>query len=356
MRQRAERWLRVLWIAGLTAAGAWLAARFLLPWAAPFLLSFAIAALMEPGVRWLVRHRWRRSLAAGILSLGVLALLIWGVSALVNWLAGAISRFAGQVPALAAGMAQGLGRLETRALRMIEAAPPELEESLRLSLDTMSQNLYALPGQLSQAALDALRRLAQQGPDVLLFAATAGIGSYFCSASYPRVLAFLAAQIPQKLRQRLDGLGRDLKGSFGGWFRAQLLLMGICFFELLLTFLLLRLPGAAGLAALVAVIDALPVFGVGTVLIPWGLVCLLLGQIRRGAGLVAACGVITLAQNALQAKLLGDQIGLDPLASLMAMYVGWRVWSVWGMILFPVLLVTLCQLNDKGVVRLWRKV
>ena len=59
-------------------------------------------------------------------------------------------------------------------------------------------------------------------------------------------------------------------------------------------------------------------------------------------------------RNAAQAKLLGDQIGLDPLASLLSVYVGWRVAGVGGMLLFPLGLMVLIRLNDRGVVRLWR--
>ena len=110
-----------------------------------------------------------------------------------------------------------------------------------------------------------------------------------------------------------------------------------------------------GLAALTALVDALPVFGTGMVLVPWALGCLLLGELSRGLGLLIAWGVVSLVRSCIEAKLLGDQIGLDPLASLTAMYVGWRVWSVWGMLLFPILLVTLRQLNDKGVLRLWQE-
>ena len=60
-------------------------------------------------------------------------------------------------------------------------------------------------------------------------------------------------------------------------------------------------------------------------------------------------------RSAAQAKLLGDQIGLDPLASLLAVYVGWRACGVGGMLLFPLLLVTLCQLQQKGLVHLWNE-
>lgn len=354
--QQAGPWMKRLFVAAAWVGGGWLALRFLLPWAAPFLLAFAIAALMEPLVRLLARHGWRRGAAAGLTSLGVLALLIWGVSALASRGISAVSNFAGQVPALMTGMAQGLDGLESQVLHMIDQAPAEVSDTLRLALEAAGNSLYALPGQLSQWALDAVRRLAGRSPDVLLFAVTAGIGSYFCSASFPRVLAFLAAQVPESLRQRLDGMGADLKGSFGGWLRAQGILMGITFFELLLAFWLLRIRGALGLAALTAFVDALPIFGTGIILAPWALYSLLLGDLGRGIGLLVTWGAVSLVRSCIEAKLLGDQIGLDPLASLAAIYVGWRVWSVWGMLLFPILLVTLRQFNDKGVVRLWKRI
>ena len=65
--------------------------------------------------------------------------------------------------------------------------------------------------------------------------------------------------------------------------------------------------------------------------------------------------VTNLVRSCAQAKLLGDQIGLDPLASLTAIYIGWRVKGVIGMLLFPLILVTLRQLNDRGVIRLWKE-
>ena len=355
MPQRAIRYLGIALEAAAALAALWRTIRFLLPWLAPLLLSLAIAALMEPPVRFLVGKGWRRGAAAGLMSVAALGLLGWGIGALLSWAASEAVGLARQVPAMMAGMASGLSSLEERALETIATAPEELTETLRLALDAAGESLYAIPGHLSQWALDALGRLAQQGPDALLFVVTAGIGSYFCSASFPRLLAFFEAQIPAGTRERLRELGRDLRGSCGGWLRAQLILMGITFFELLLAFLLLGVEGAMGLAALTAIVDALPVFGTGIVLVPWALGCLLLDELGRGLGLLVTWGVSCLVRSCIQAKLLGDEIGLDPLASLTAMYVGWRVCSVWGMLLFPVLLVTLQQLNDRGVLHLWRK-
>ncbi|MBQ6465085.1 MAG: AI-2E family transporter, partial [Oscillospiraceae bacterium] len=246
-----------------------------------------------------------------------------------------------------------LAALEERLLRAADSFAGG-STYLKTALDAAADSLYAIPAALSQRLLGLLTRLAQNSPDALLFAVTAGIGAYFSSAAWPRVLAFLRAQLPERLRRRLAGLGQDLKQSFGGWLRAQCILAVITFFELLLVFLLLRIRAAALIAALTALIDALPVFGTGAVLVPWALAALLLGDTGRGLGLLIAWGTVSLVRSCLQAKLVGDQIGLDPIASLLAVYAGWRVWGVWGTLSFPLLLVTLRQLNDKGVLRLWK--
>ena len=155
---------------------------------------------------------------------------------------------------------------------------------------------------------------AQASPDTLLFIVTTGIGTYFISAAFPKINAFILAQLPSGFRQRLEGLGADLRGSFGGFMRAQLILMAMTFIELLIAFLLLGVRGALGIAAVTALIDALPVFGTGVVLVPWAVFCLLLGSTGRAIGLIVCWALVNLVRSCTQAKLLGDQIGLDPIA------------------------------------------
>ncbi len=339
---------------GALVGAVWLSVRFVLPWGAPFLLAFALAALLETPVRALTRRGWRRSFASALLSLAALAAVLLGLGRLLSRTLGALSDFLRRGPGLMQALLDSLGRWESALRAYIDAAPPELAEVLRTALDGFAATLTALPARLSGGALALVSRAAQHGPDVLLFAVSFGIGTYFFSAAFPQVLAFLARQLPPETRRRLEGLGRDLRGSLSGFARAQLLLMGLTFLELLLAFLLLRVEAAMGLAALTALVDALPVFGTGTVLLPWALGCLLLGQTGRAVGLALTWALVNLVRSAAQAKLLGDQIGLDPLASLLAIYVGWQLAGVWGMLLCPLVLVTLRQLNDKGVIVLWK--
>ena len=108
------------------------------------------------------------------------------------------------------------------------------------------------------------------------------------------------------------------------------------------------------LAALIALIDALPVFGTGTVLLPWAAACLLLGQAPRAVALAALYAVISAVHSFLEPKVMAAQAGLPPLAALAAMYAGFRAFGVAGMILLPVALLFVKQLHDQGYVGLWK--
>ena len=340
----------------LGAGVLFLAGRYVLPWTAPLLTAWVLAALLEPAVGFLVRHRWKRGMAAGLCTLAALGLLLWGMTALLVRGFSAASDLTKALPGAMEILSLRLEALEKLAEAHIRAAPEPAAQLLERTLSALANSAAALPGQLSRSLMALLSRMAQAGPDTLLFFVTAALGTYFISASFPAVNAFLLAQLPDSLRRRASGLGADLKSGFGGLMRAQLLLMVLCFFELLAAFLLLGIRSAVMIAAVTALIDALPVFGSGAVLLPWALYCLLLGKSSRGLGLLLTWGLTELVRNAAQAKLLGDQIGLNPLASLLSVYVGWCVGGVGGMLLMPLGLMVLIRLNERGVIRLWKNV
>lgn len=353
MQQRALKWMSALIYGSVAVGGAWLALHFLLPWLAPFIVAFSAAAIMEGAVRFLIRHRWRRGPASAVLTLMVLGLLCALLVRLTTKGVSTVSRFASQAPVLMERAAEVMEGIERRVLIYIAAAPEGVSDYLATAISALGDSLYRVPAMLSQWALDFVSRAAQASPDILLFIVTAGLGSYFISASYPRITAFLRAQLPRGFLRRLDGMGQNLRAGFGGMLRAQLILMAMTFALLTLSFYMMGVKSAVSLAAITAAVDALPVFGTGIVLLPWAAYCLLLGETRRGIGLLVCYLGVTLLRSVAQAKLLGDQIGLDPIASLLSVYVGWKVWGFGGMLLFPVLFVALRQLNDRGIVHLW---
>ena len=134
-----------------------------------------------------------------------------------------------------------------------------------------------------------------------------------------------------------------LKKALFGWLMAQGKLMTVTFSILTVSFFLLRIPYAPLWALLISLVDALPVLGTGTVLIPWSLICFLQGQTARAIGLAGTYATAVLVRSALEPRLVGKHLGLDPLVTLLAMYAGYRIWGIGGMILAPLLAMAVSQ-------------
>lgn len=166
-------------------------------------------------------------------------------------------------------------------------------------------------------------------------------------------MAFFRRQLGHRL-DRARGVKANLLSTLGKWCRAQAILLGVTFCQLLVGFLLMGQRYALLLAAVTALVDALPVFGTGTVLLPWAAVCLLAGQAPRAVALAALYAVISAVRSLLEPKVMAAQAGLPPLAALAAMYAGFRALGVAGMILLPMALLFVKQLHDEGYVGLWK--
>ena len=353
-----DKHLRFLVTAAEVALGGltlWLILRFLLPWTLPFLIALALSALLERPVRFLTTRlslpRW--AAAAGCTLL--LVLLLSGALLLAGWrLWYETSLLLDRLPRLIASLPSLGAQAEDWAYRYIIAAPPDLQDFLWDALETLLDRASALPAQLYDQAAAWVAALLTALPQVGLFLFTTALATYFSSAGRPALLSFLRRQVPVRWRSRLHtGLER-LRSALKGWMLAQGTLMLITFGELAAGFLLLGVELAILLAALVALVDALPVFGTGTVLLPWAAVELLSGRLWLGLGLLVLYGVVTLVRSLLEPKLTGARAGLPPLAALLAMYVGFQALGVAGMVLSPLCAVLLKELHDCGLLRLWR--
>jgi sporulation integral membrane protein YtvI len=161
-------------------------------------------------------------------------------------------------------------------------------------------------------------------------------------------------QFPEKWQNRVRTIRSDLFGVLGKWARAQIILMGVTFAELFMAFMLFKIRPALTLAIVIAVIDMLPVLGTGTVLIPWAVLMLLAGRFGLATQLAITYGVVSIVRSCLEPKIIGSGMGLHPAATLLAMYMGYCLMGVAGIILFPFLLLFLKQLNDSEYIRLWK--
>ena len=128
----------------------------------------------------------------------------------------------------------------------------------------------------------------------------------------------------------------EVKSTFGGWLRAQLKLMLLTWVIVGGGLTLLKIPNGFLWALLVAAVDAVPVLGSGTVLIPWAIISFLQGDTLQGGGLLGVSVAAVIGRTVLEPRIVGKSLGLDPLLSLGAVYIGFQVWGIPGIILAPV--------------------
>jgi sporulation integral membrane protein YtvI len=127
--------------------------------------------------------------------------------------------------------------------------------------------------------------------------------------------------------------------------KAYALLLGLTFVELSIGLALLRVHYAILWAALIALVDILPVLGTGTVLIPWAVVNLILGNYPLGVGLLVLYGIITVVRQSLEPRVVGKQIGLYPLVTLVCMFLGSYLFGFVGLFALPIAVTVLVQLS-----------
>jgi len=180
------------------------------------------------------------------------------------------------------------------------------------------------------------------------------ISSFFFTADLEQVRGFLLRQVPERMRDVVLEVARSARVMVGKILKVYLFLMCVTFVELYIGFKILRIDMAFLYAVLTAIVDILPVLGTGTVLIPWALGCLLLGDTGRGLALLVLYAVGLIVHTLLEPRLLAGQADLPPITALLAMYLGFRFLGVGGMILFPVVLLLLKQFQDAGVIHLWK--
>lgn len=344
-------WQRLAAVLFCTAVGAlalWLAFRYALGILLPFLLAWLLSRVVKPLTERLCRRAPipRGLCAAGLVILtvgGAAGLAIAGVRRGVGELTRLVSELAADTEGLAGAVESVLSKLESVSshipfLRRFEDAP--FYADLCASVDSLVESGVAKLTETVTARLPgAAMTVAGLVPSVFIFLTVTLLACYYFTADDGRLGkglgAALARVVPVPLRDRLPPIGRRLRRLGRQYLRACLLLGLLTFCLCFIGLAILRVPYAFILALLLAVVDLLPLLGTGVILIPWGMICLLLGQVKLGIGLLVLYGAATLIRQVLEPKLIGEGLGLHPLVSLFSMYAGLKLFGVWGMILAP---------------------
>ncbi len=332
-----------------------LSIKLIIPTFWPFILALLLAFLLDAPINHLrQKFHMKRGFASAFIVTLFLVLFLSGTACILIRLFFVIGNRLKDMPETLGRIVLPSTDLPQRLERIAEVLPDELSGIFRNMLENLRTQTAALPSRLYSVFFDFISNAASKAPSILFSILMLALGLYFISAGLPVIRSFILRQLPAKLRTKAGAVKSDVISTLKGWGKAQLKLMGLCFLELSVAFLLMRINNALLLAAAIALIDALPVFGIGLALIPWTLFSLFTGNYRRAVLLALTYGAVNLVRSCLEPRLLGEQTGLHPAATLITVYAGYRVSGVSGMILFPIALMLLKQFNDRGWIKLWR--
>ncbi len=328
----------------------------LLPGLLPFLLGWGLACLLEPAVAFFCQKLpLRRVWSAAAVLLSFLAIFSAGGVFLLQRLWFELTALSERFPVWIQLLQALSQRLEQVIYRWTIAVSPEFRSTLQAVLTGTVEHLTDLLSSFTSSLLTWISDGILALPRLALFLFTALLASYFFLAGKPGLIAFFRRQIPAHRLPKLKKITQQLKSALGGWLKAQGTLIAVTFLLLTAGLLLIKVNTALLLAAGIALLDALPVFGTGTVLLPWSLICILNGNLLRGIALAALYVVLWITRSLLEPKLIAKRAGLHPLISLFAMYLGFVLFGVIGMILAPLTAVLAAQLYESGILNFRQK-
>lgn len=349
MQSEKLHWERLASIAICLAAGAvllWLGAKLVFSFLLPFLLAWLLSLCVTPvSDRLAKKLHLPQKLCAVVLLTLLLSLLVFLVGASINRmlqeLQDLLSRLLenGYFPENAVSESFDYFEKVTSGVSFLNRIKAgERYSMFRERFNEMVTELIGnVISSLSAELPKAAGRLFSAMPSVLLFTVVTVIaGFYFCMDRHSIERALLG-WMPAGIQARVPRWKERAKHISWRYLRAYLLLLLLTFVELFFGFCILRIHYAFLLALVIAVVDLLPVLGVGTVLVPWAAVELIRRNFYIGFGLLILYLAVAVLRQIIEPKLVGHSLGLHPLLTLVASYAGWKCFGVLGMALAPIL-------------------
>ncbi len=300
----------------------------------PVLVGWLIAQLANPLVHFLERHLHivRKHSSFGII-FGAIFLIVLVCYYAVLWIIREAGELIGRLPVYYQALVQGIDRIAENLQGIASRMPPDTREKISDFTDHFTEYLGQIIGSLGSGTVEAAGNMARNIPSLLVSFLFVLLFAYFFIAQRERIHRIAGKVIPAPIREQLRLVWKNMKYAVGGYFRAQFKIMGVVCVILAVGLLLMRIEYAVLLAALIALMDFLPMLGTGTALLPWALFCALSDALPRAAGLLILYAVSQVTRQLIQPKMVGDSIGVDTLTTLFLLFIGYRISGLVGMII-----------------------
>lgn len=331
--------------------------KYLLGPLAPFLIALAIAMPMSGLARKLTKKvQSSRKFVAVVLVIlcylivaGLLVLLISGVaSVVVDWAEQLPDFFTNSVQPTVTNTVDNL-------IDKLERFDPEIRETVEEALPGVMTNFSNSIMSFSVKILGVASSIGTKLPSFFLATVICIIASIFLAVDYDGVARAVLGILPPKAQEVMKSAKRALGIIIGKYAKSYMIILFMTFAEIAIGLLIIGIDNAAAIAALIAVFDILPIVGSGIILAPWAIINFVQGRIGLGIGLAVLWAVVIVVRQIAEPKIVGKQVGMHPLATLMCLWVGLKIGGGIGMFALPIGLLIVLELKAEGLILVNKK-
>ena len=324
--------------------------KYALPVLFPFLVAFSISIILRHPVDFISKHLKINRKFVGVL---LLLLLYGSISFVFIFFGTKLFRYIGE-------LFQKLPEIYTTNIEpalniiiyKIQDIIPEL--NVVLDLENISKYIMNIINSISLSAVNLIASIATKIPSFLVKFIFAIIASFLCTIDYYKVTGFIMRQFPERVQEIIINVKQNIFGTIVKFLKAYSILMFVTFIQLSIGLTIFNIPNAITLAVIFSMLDVLPAIGVGGLLIPWSIIEFIKGNYDLAIGLLVIYGIISIVRSILEPKVIGKQIGLNPLITLTSMFLGAEILGFFGIFIFPIIATIIKYLNDSGTLKLFK--
>lgn len=306
----------------------------LLTFFSPFVIGWVIAVVANPLVRFLEkRMRIVRKHSSVLIVVAVLGLVITVLYFMISKLISEAAGFIGDIPKYYESAWFEIQKLLLQVEGELQFLPQNIQDSVNQLITHIGESLNVMVQKIASPTVIVAGNLVKSIPTAMVYTIVTIFSSYLFIVDRDKIMEVVHRYIPAGGTRYYRYLKKDAKRLVGGYIVAQLKIMLIIAAVLAAGFLIMGVNYALLLAIIIAFLDFLPILGTGTILVPWALIRFAAGDYAFGFGLLVIYILTMVLRQVIQPKIVGDTMGLDPLMTLLFLYLGFKISGIAGMIL-----------------------
>lgn len=316
----------------------------------PFVIGWIIALIANPLVHFFEsKLKIKRKAGTAFVIIAVIALVV-----LAGYLIGAkvVQEGIGlvnELPAMWKSIEEDFRTIGKNLDVFYRRLPQDIRNAITDISASMDDYVGSIVGQVGTPTIEAVGNFAKHLPTVIVGIVMCLLSSYFFVAEREYLTVNVKKHMPEAIIYRWDMMMRSFKRAVGGYFKAQFKIEIWMYLLLVIGLSVLKVKYSLLIALGIALLDFFPIFGTGTVLIPWAIIKILSTDYKMAVGLLIMwCGG-QLARQIIQPKIVGDSIGVPPIPTLFLLFIGYKVGGVFGMIIAVPIGIIILNMYEEGV-------